>query len=284
MPDQFSRSSPKPDDDDTAQAQAGFTLIELSIVLVIIGLLVGGVLVGRDLINAAQIRATVSQIEKYQSAVNTFRVKYNAMPGDITAAIATQFGFATRTGDVGRGDGNSFLQACSTGTSANKLGCETALFWRDLGDANLINGSFPLLIDDVINIPAGQQATYLPESKLSGNYFTVIYDSYIQGNGYAITGLLSTNAFGVYSTSSLLTPNEAYSIDKKIDNGAPFTGNIIFADGVTLLAQGAQPIIASPITTCAVYLAPTYVDPYNAQYATMSPYGDTKLCELIIKF
>lgn len=44
--------------------QSGFTLIELSIVLVIIGLIVGGVLVGRDLIKAAEVRAQVSQIEK----------------------------------------------------------------------------------------------------------------------------------------------------------------------------------------------------------------------------
>ena len=55
---------------------AGFTLIELSIVLVIIGLIIGGVLVGRDLIAAAQVRAQISQIEKYQTAVNTFRGKY----------------------------------------------------------------------------------------------------------------------------------------------------------------------------------------------------------------
>ena len=60
----------------------GFTLIELSIVLVIIGLIVGGVLVGQDLIKAAEIRATVSQVEGYNSAVNTFRLKYNGLPGD----------------------------------------------------------------------------------------------------------------------------------------------------------------------------------------------------------
>jgi prepilin-type N-terminal cleavage/methylation domain-containing protein len=43
---------------------AGFTLIEISIVLVIIGLIVGGVLVGHDLIRAAGVRATISQVEK----------------------------------------------------------------------------------------------------------------------------------------------------------------------------------------------------------------------------
>ena len=51
--------------------KSGFTLIELSIVLVIIGLIIGGILVGRDLINASAIRAQISQIDKYQQAANT---------------------------------------------------------------------------------------------------------------------------------------------------------------------------------------------------------------------
>src|SRR5688500_16913565 len=72
-----------------ANSQNGFTLIELSIVLVIIGLLVGGVLVGRDLIQAAQLRAIVSDIEKYKMAANAFRLKYDCMAGD--CAKATQF-------------------------------------------------------------------------------------------------------------------------------------------------------------------------------------------------
>jgi len=59
---------------------SGFTLIELSIVLVIIGLIVGGVLVGRDLISAASVRAQITQIEKYQQAVNAFRDKYGGVP------------------------------------------------------------------------------------------------------------------------------------------------------------------------------------------------------------
>ncbi len=47
--------------------QSGFTLIELSIVLVLIGLIVGGVLVGQDLIRAAKLRAQIGQIEKFNS-------------------------------------------------------------------------------------------------------------------------------------------------------------------------------------------------------------------------
>ena len=56
--------------------KCGFTLIELSIVLVIIGLIVGGVLVGQNLIKAAEIRNQIKQMQEYQIAFNTFRTKY----------------------------------------------------------------------------------------------------------------------------------------------------------------------------------------------------------------
>jgi prepilin-type N-terminal cleavage/methylation domain-containing protein len=76
--------------------RSGFTLIEMSIVLVVIGLLVGGVLVGQDLIRAAYVRAQISQIEKFNTAVNTFYGKYQALPGDMNATTATNYGFTAR--------------------------------------------------------------------------------------------------------------------------------------------------------------------------------------------
>ena len=86
---------------------SAFTLIELSIVMVIIGLLVGGVLVGNDLIYAASVRAQITQIEQLETAINTFKVKYNCLPGD--CANATDFfGTTSPQGDavnIGNGDG-----------------------------------------------------------------------------------------------------------------------------------------------------------------------------------
>src|ERR1700728_917805 len=89
----------------------GFTLIELSIVLVIIGLIVGGILVGQNLITAAGIRGQVTQIEKYNSAANAFREKCGYLPVDIPPVPASQFGLVTRTGIVGQGDGDGVLTA-----------------------------------------------------------------------------------------------------------------------------------------------------------------------------
>ena len=64
----------------------GFTLIELAIVIVIIGLLVGGVLAGKELIKQAGIRTQINQFQEVNRAVNTFLAKYGQLPGDLDRA------------------------------------------------------------------------------------------------------------------------------------------------------------------------------------------------------
>ena len=63
-----------------------FSLVELSIVLVILGLLVGGILAGQSLIHAAELRAVSSEYQRYRTAIYAFRDKYLGLPGDITTA------------------------------------------------------------------------------------------------------------------------------------------------------------------------------------------------------
>ena len=72
-------------------SQRGFTLIEMSVVLIIVGLLTGVVVLGRDLIRSAEVRAVAKQVDMLDSAILTFQVKYNCLPGD--CPNASQFGF-----------------------------------------------------------------------------------------------------------------------------------------------------------------------------------------------
>lgn len=224
-------------------AKNGFTLIELSIVLVIIGLLVGGVLVGQDLIKAAEVRATITQIEKFNTAVNTFLGKYGELPGDMSAASAARFNFPpynpgcnnNRCGTQGRGDGNGILDAFTTSVISNPSGSlsgEVAMFWGDLSYANLIGFDFGFdQSDTYINGAAfiSNVDSVLPAAKLGGgNYITVMgYGGQNYFLLFAVTGISADGVDG-YSLGSNpgVSVQQAYAIDAKIDDGLPQSGRV----------------------------------------------------------
>jgi len=109
----------------------GFTLIEVSIVLVIIALIIAGILVGQDMINAAATRQQIAQIDKYNSAVHTFQSKYGGLPGDLADPSATAFGFIPRGTGCGQGDGNGILSSNWRCGGFVEASGETAVFWVD---------------------------------------------------------------------------------------------------------------------------------------------------------
>lgn len=234
----------------------GFTLIELSIVLVIIGLIVGGVLVGQDLIAAATIRSQISQIEEYHTAVNTFRSKYAAIPGDLTAAKATQFGFVTRAGTAGRGDGNKLVQGMyyagpTAGLPQTQTG-EPAFFWRDLSAAGLIEGGFTTATDAAPGAAVTDPSTYIPKAAIAGNYVYVFSYAGLQYFEIARVNQINTNG----SVNSAATDSfglkviQAYQMDAKIDNGSPISGNLTASypwGGVVAASTNAA---ASSTSTC----------------------------------
>ncbi len=209
--------------------RAGFTLIELSIVLVIIGLVVSGVLVGQDLIRAASVRSTVTQIEKFNTAANTFREKYGYLPGDIKDPDASNFGFLARGTLQGQGDGDGVLMGrnASYASGAFQTG-ETAMFWVDLSTARMIEGNFNAITPTTFGNPvASNFGTWYPEAKLGQGNFIYTY-SYNSANyfGMAFVNSIATNNGTVYATSGI-TVAQAQAIDSKMDDGMAQTGNVI---------------------------------------------------------
>ena len=230
--------------------RAGFTLIEMSIVLVIIGLVVGGVLVGQDLIRAAYVRAQISQIEKFNTAVNTFYGKYGALPGDLNAQVAETNGFAARgtvpfSGVIcgGQGDGNGLLQSCNVyngGGVGSWFGTfEQEYFWSDLSYANglninLIEGSFKP--GSALNVKALSKV--FPGAKIEAGNFVLAWsggwmDWYggisgaSDGKNYFTVGAVRNILPGSHPTMDMgLTVREAYDIDRKIDDGFPQLGRV----------------------------------------------------------
>jgi prepilin-type N-terminal cleavage/methylation domain-containing protein len=220
----------------------GFTLIELSIVLVVIGLIVGGILVGQSLINAAGVRATITQIEKYNTAANTFREKYGFLPGDINASAAAQFGFAARGPSPGEGDGNGLLDGI--GSAGFSQDGENLMFWVDLSTANLIDGGFTTATSTwVPSSPYPSGATlnsYLPPAKIgNGNYVYVLSGGWLENantsNGLNYFGLSLVTNIGTAGcvpclwSNPGLTVQQALSIDQKVDDGLPLTGRVLAA-------------------------------------------------------
>ncbi len=220
------------------QAEQGFTLVELAIVLVIIGLIVGGVLVGQDLINAAEVRATVQQIEKYNSAVNTFRTRFNSLPGDIlTPAAPLAAGLAGTA--LGQGDGNRILE--SDGGGIADMNGEITMFWQHLSNAQLVDGSY-----DGLQTVATLGGSF-PRGKIDRAGVGVYGTGGV--NFYQLGAISSTAAAAIYADG--LTPQEARNIDVKVDDGAPFTGQTVGRGGATP-NQDYVVAAATAATTCAL--------------------------------
>jgi prepilin-type N-terminal cleavage/methylation domain-containing protein len=247
----------------------GFTLIELSIVLVIIGLLVGGVLVGKDLIKAAEIRSQIKQIEEFKTAANAFKLKYGYLPGDIPPAQASQLGFFTFTGPYagksylifsgGAGQGD-IRYGFGNGSSDIEWG-ESYVFWQHLSEAKMIAGSYGgsssgtnYLQPDTSSYFAGGMPINTPAKESAWDIFrpkTIFSHTYYHINVYPNR---SYTKWPFYSDSSLAnifsfsaTPNQQYAIDSKIDDGFPGKGTIrdfgiaFQPDGYSYCGTGSSP-------------------------------------------
>ncbi len=222
----------------------GFTLIELSIVIVIIGLVVGGVLVGGDLIKSAEIRSQIKQIEEYKTAFNTFRLKYNSIPGDIKASEVLSFGFQAapvRLGTEAQGDGNGRLMGINTlgNTISFFIKGETAWFWMDLStNSNLISGNF----NTATATPAITAQNFgganpvnpsisklLPEAKIGNGNFVSVWADDVNSYYYVISKITFVQNGSVKNEVSSLgmSAQQAYAIDSKIDDGFPQLGRVL---------------------------------------------------------
>ena len=111
--------------------QSGFTLIEIAIVLVIIGLLLGGILKGQELITQGRIRNVANDFQSMTAAINLYQDRYRALPGD-------DIGAGTRWSATSSGNGNGQIGGTYNSTTNAD---ESRLFWQHLRLAGLVGGA-----------------------------------------------------------------------------------------------------------------------------------------------
>ncbi|MFM9891026.1 MAG: type II secretion system protein [Rickettsiales bacterium] len=245
-------------------AKLAFSLVELSIVLVILGLLTGGILAGQSLIRAAELRSVVADFQRYKAAANTFREKYFALPGDM--ANATDFWGTAANCPGTAAQGSTTAATCNGNGNGNlepwnvtPLGNEQFRFWQQLANAGLIEGSYSGVqgVAMAITPVPGQNS---PRPRISNMAWFNYYLGNFAGDGWSLNhdygNILS---IGDVASSTGFAPEEAWNVDTKLDDGLP--------------AQGF--VLAGNRTQCTTS---TGVNDYAARYQLSST---SKVCQIV---
>lgn len=222
--------------------EGGFTLIEIAIVLVIIGLLLGGILKGQELITSARVRNLISQQDGVKAAYFGFLDRYRALPGDYNQASTNITGVAAGA------NGNNNGQITANGVAGATID-EHIAAWDHLSKAGFINGSY--------TYAAAPETTASAPTNPYARFLRLIYDNaYGTGGGAARHNLKTGNQI----PSDILA-----EVDRKIDDGVATGGAFQFSaydgggtGGTAPTGSGscyaaAAPnnwISANPVTNC----------------------------------
>lgn len=212
-----------------------FSLVELSIVLVILGLLTGGILTGQSLIRAAELRSVTTQLANYRTAIYSFKDRYTALPGDMQNA--TKFWGTDPDGCPQHSNWQTKKSATCDGNGDGMLlssqGQEIFRAWQHLANAGLVEGSYSGVTgpSNTASCPSWDAvAGYnVPELKLRTVGISLLY---VDTSAWLFPGtvgnvLLTGKDTGNCETSgAYLTPSEAWNIDTKLDDGSPAYGHI----------------------------------------------------------
>ncbi len=187
---------------------AGFSFMELVIVLLIAGLLLGGVMTGSKIVRDAQLNTIVEETETIQKGINGFIATYNALPGDISDAtdkLGAKLGDPVTGPNIQNGDGDGILESS-----------ELLYAFQHLAAAGYIIGVYDgaTAQPGVGVMGSATDSSLAYEITISSNVVYIKASKYSTATGYAF-----------------FTPQEAYQIDARYDDGVPGTGLITAALG-----------------------------------------------------
>lgn len=194
----------------------GFTLIELSIMLVISGLLVTTVVKAVNLVEQAKLRSVIVHFKEFNSSALVFKLAYNELPGDLSNADSFWSSCVDSGPNTCNGDGNGYIEI------SHNSQYEGMRVWQHLTLANILSGSYTGL-----GVSGGPNSSRLrgginaPESPFNGGCY------FFQRNANEGSHILSGTETGAhYCTNALFTPTQAYNIEMKVDGTFdPDSGN-----------------------------------------------------------
>ncbi len=220
-------------------AQSGFTLVEIAIVLVIIGLLLGGILKGQEMITQAKIKNLINDFNGLQAAMYSYQDRYRALPGDESNTNTVARWGAAAFG--GNGNGTFCRAACVVATDVynniptaapTALTPEANLFWLHLRLSGFVGGSTDTTATASIVPPA--------------NSVNGIVGVQTSGMGFASNIICTSN----------LPDKVAIAVDTQVDDGSSIRGQVR-ADlqaGPNPAAPAAAPIVEYAETGTNQYL------------------------------
>jgi len=206
--------------------QTGFTLVEIAIVLVIIGLLLGGVLKGQELINSAKVKNLANDFRNIPIYIYGYQDRFRALPGDDRNAPANLGGSAPAGTTIRAGNGNGTIDGAWDSATTND---ESIQFWQHVRLAGFAPG--PIVIGS---------ANYIPSNAEGGRVGVT------GANNLPITGLRGT----YFICSAGIAGRFARQLDMMMDDGDTATGSMMTLDaGVA----GTTPVATASIVEGQTY-------------------------------